>query len=88
VVPGSKGRKGTTDPNAASSDKVNVSLLGDRLKIKLEEKGIGAINNKKDIVDMLLKRGLSYPSSYNVSREVVQETLAQNRDIQYLVDIH
>ncbi|MGR5863196.1 stage II sporulation protein P [Bacillus pacificus] len=79
---------GTTDPNAASSDKVNVSLLGDRLKIKLEEKGIGAINNKKDIVDMLLKRGLSYPSSYNVSREVVQETLAQNRDIQYLVDIH
>lgn len=65
-----------------------MSLLGDRLKIKLEEKGIGAINNKKDIVDMLLKRGLSYPSSYNVSREVVQETLAQNRDIQYLVDIH
>lgn len=58
---------------------MNVSLLGDRLKIKLEEKGIGAINNKKDIVDMLLKRGLSYPSSYNVSREVVQETLAQNR---------
>ncbi|MDF9478247.1 stage II sporulation protein P [Bacillus cereus] len=79
---------GTTNPNAASSDKVNVSLLGDRLKMKLEEKGIGAINNKADIVDMLLNRGLNYPSSYNISREVVQEALAQNKDIQYLVDIH
>ncbi|MFX3624142.1 MAG: stage II sporulation protein P [Ectobacillus sp.] len=79
---------GTTDPNAASSDKVNVSVLGERLAAKLEEQGIGATNNKTDIVKMLLARGLNYVSSYNVSREVVTEALNQNRDIKYLIDIH
>ncbi|GAA3324966.1 hypothetical protein GCM10020331_054940 [Ectobacillus funiculus] len=46
---------GTTNPNAASSDKVNVSILGERLAAKLEEQGIGATDNHVDIVDMLLK---------------------------------
>lgn len=79
---------GTKEPNAASSDKVNVSILGERLAAKLEEQGIGATDSDADIVDMLLKRGLNYVSSYNVSREVVQEAMNQNQNFRYLIDIH
>nr|WP_239534575.1 stage II sporulation protein P [Priestia taiwanensis] len=79
---------GVTNPDHASSPKANVSLLGERLKSELEKHGIGAEQDKTDIVQLLLNNKLTYGSSYTMSRKVVQEAMKTNNDIQYLIDIH
>lgn len=80
--------KGVTNPNSASNSKVNVTLVGERLKHSLETKGIGTIVDKTDVYGLLQKNNLLYPSSYTQSRKVVQEAMANNKDIKYLIDIH
>lgn len=82
LIPGAK------SPNQASSPKVNVSLLGERLKKNLEANGIGAIDDKTNIGNELAKRNWNWGSSYKMSRIVVQEALAQDQDLNYLIDIH
>jgi stage II sporulation protein P len=82
LIPGAK------SPNQASSPKVNVSLLGERLKKNLEANGIGAIDDKTNIGNELAKRNWNWGSSYKMSRIVVQEALAQDKDVNFLIDIH
>ena len=82
LIPGAK------SPNQASSPKVNVSLLGDRLKKNLEANGIGAIDDKTNIGAELTKRNWNWGSSYKMSRLVVQNALSQDKDLNYLIDIH
>lgn len=78
----------TKNPDSASSSKANVSLLGERLKKKLEESGIGATDDHTDITQMLLDNNLKFPKSYDMSRTVVEEAMSTNEDIEYLIDIH
>ncbi|KMY43706.1 stage II sporulation protein P [Bacillus sp. FJAT-27916] len=80
--------KGVTDPNAASHSKVNVTLVGDKLKEALEEKGVGAEVDKTDVYALLQKKNLNYASSYTESRKIVEEAIAQKKDAQYYVDVH
>ncbi|MEE6451937.1 stage II sporulation protein P [Gottfriedia acidiceleris] len=82
LIPGAK------SPNQASSPKVNVSLLGERLKKNLEANGIGAIDDKTNIGAELTKRNWNWGSSYKMSRLVVQDALSQDQDLNYLIDIH
>ncbi|WP_088072139.1 stage II sporulation protein P [Gottfriedia luciferensis] len=82
LIPGAK------SPNQATSPKVNVSLLGERMRRNLEANGIGAIDDKTNIGAELAQRNLKYPSSYKMSRAVVQEALSKDRDLDYLIDIH
>lgn len=82
LIPGAK------TPNQASSPKVNVSLLGERLKKNLEAAGIGAVDNKTNIGNELSKRDWNWGSSYKMSRLVVQEAIAQDKNLDYLIDIH
>lgn len=82
LIPGAK------TPDDATSPKVNVSLLGDRLKKNLEANGIGAVDSKANIGSELAKRNLTYPSSYKLSREIVQEAIANDQNLNYLIDIH
>ncbi|MBO9128956.1 stage II sporulation protein P [Bacillus sp. 165] len=79
---------GATKPNQASSPKVNVSLLGDRLQKRLEAQGIPVDHDKTNIGDYLSKKGWDWYKSYNASREVVEEAMAQDKNITYLIDIH
>ncbi|WP_256941194.1 stage II sporulation protein P [Bacillus sp. EAC] len=82
LIPGAK------NPNQASSPKVNVSLLGERLQKNLEADGIGAVDNKTNIGNELVKRNWNWGSSYKMSRVIVQEALAQDKNLNYLIDIH
>ncbi|MEH6940215.1 stage II sporulation protein P [Bacillus sp. JJ664] len=82
LIPGAK------TPNQASSPKVNVSLLGERLKKNLEAAGIGAVDDKTNIGNELSKRDWTWGSSYKMSRLVVQEAIAQDKNLDYLIDIH
>ncbi|WP_033828944.1 stage II sporulation protein P [Bacillus andreraoultii] len=80
--------KGVNNANGALHKDVNITLVGERLSKKLEEKGIGSVVDKTDIPELLAKEGLKYSRSYQASREVVKEALAQNHDLSYLIDVH
>jgi len=78
----------TSDPATAFHSTANITLVGKKLKEELEERGIGVHFEEKDIQSILKKKGWNYWKSYDASRPVVQSALTQNRDIQYLIDIH
>jgi stage II sporulation protein P len=81
--------KGVTDPNKAFHSKVNITLVGERLGKELEERGIGSVVDKMDFTGLLLKKGWNYTNdSYDVSRPVVQDVIAKNRDLTFFFDIH
>ncbi|MBJ8027190.1 stage II sporulation protein P [Bacillus cereus group sp. N21] len=76
------------NPNKATSSVTNISILGDRFREQLENEGIGAVNDKTDVGERLISKGLNDTSSYKMSREVVQEAMAINRELQYFFDLH
>ncbi|MEC2439624.1 stage II sporulation protein P, partial [Bacillus cereus] len=76
------------DPNKATSSVSNISILGDRFREQLEGEGIGATNDKSDVGQKLISRGLNSNSSYKMSREIVQQAMAGNKDLQYFFDLH
>lgn len=80
--------KGARDVSDAQHKEVNITMVGERLGKKLMEKGIGAVIDKTDIPELLAEKGWKYPKSYDASREVVQQALAQNNDFTYLIDVH
>ncbi len=80
--------KGVTDPNAASHSKVNVTLVGDKLKSALEERGVGTEVDKTDVYALLQKKNLNYASSYTESRKIVEEAVAQRKGSHYYIDVH
>ncbi|EMA6343108.1 stage II sporulation protein P [Bacillus cytotoxicus] len=80
----------TNDPNPdkATSSVTNISILGERLREQLENEGIGAIEDKTDVGKRLISKGLNSNSSYKESREIVQEAMARNKELQYFFDLH
>jgi stage II sporulation protein P len=80
--------KGETDPNRAYHSKVNVTNIGDRLKIALESNGIGTEVNRTDIMGDLNKKGLGFAQAYQESRPIVQTAMAEQKELQYFIDIH
>lgn len=79
---------GVDDPNLAHHGEANVTRINERLAEKLEKRGIGTKMETADIGKMLDERGWEYWQSYEASREVAQEAIAANDDIQYVFDIH
>jgi stage II sporulation protein P len=79
---------GVDDPAAAQNSKLNVTKVGEILKNKLEERGIGTYVDKTDVVNLLNKRGWDYGLAYQESRQVVLSAMKHHRDLQYFIDIH
>ncbi len=79
---------GATKLNEASSPEVNVSLLGNKLKELLEAKNIPVVHDSTNMSEYLATKGLNWETAYKGSRQIVQATLAQNKDIKYLIDLH
>lgn len=81
---------GTSLPNEASStnQKVNVSIVGEKLKQQLETNGIPVKHDQTNMGEFLSKRGWNWNDSYKGSREVLKEALAQQNDIAFPIDIH
>lgn len=80
--------KGVTDPNLAYHSKINVTKIGDELKARLAENGIGSIVDKTDVMGLLTKQGLKMASAYMQSRKGVEAAMSSNRDLAYFIDIH
>jgi stage II sporulation protein P len=76
------------DANKAASSVSNISVFGDRLREQLENYGIGTTNDKTDIGKMLVSKGLNSSSSYKMSRQVVQQAMTGNKELQYFFDLH
>ncbi|MDQ0231577.1 stage II sporulation protein P [Metabacillus malikii] len=80
--------EGETDPNRANHSKANVTIVSELLGKAFEERGIGAQIDSTDIQSNLKQKGWNYAKSYTASRPVVQEALANNRELNYIIDIH
>lgn len=77
-----------TGINEAHHSEVNITKVSDRLAQSLEENGIGSSVETADIASILDEKGWEYYQSYNASKPVVKEALANNKDIQFIFDLH
>lgn len=76
------------DPDLAHHDEVNITLVSDRLAKSLEANGIGTQVEDSDIGQILDEKGWEYGESYDAAREVAQEAMAGNDNMQFMFDIH
>jgi stage II sporulation protein P len=80
--------KGVTNPDHASHAEVNVTKLGEKLQEELVQRGIGTDVDTTDTALGLKQKNWTYGKSYDITRPIVQEAMASNQDINYLIDIH
>nr|WP_275695648.1 stage II sporulation protein P [Fredinandcohnia sp. SECRCQ15] len=76
------------DGNKAVDSKTNITIVGELLGKGLEKKGIGVMVDKTNIGKKLKEKGWGTTRSYDISRTVVQEVIANHTNIDYLIDIH
>jgi stage II sporulation protein P len=72
----------------SSNPATNIIAIGDVLKRDLEEQGIGVSHDTSNIGEQLQQKKWGTGKAYIAARENVVETLADNQDIQYLIDMH
>ncbi|MBM7604761.1 stage II sporulation protein P [Metabacillus crassostreae] len=80
--------EGEKDPNRAIHSKANVTLVSELLGKALQDQGIGSQVEETDVQASLKQKGWNYAKSYTASRPVVQEAMASNQELKYLIDIH
>lgn len=80
--------KDTIRPEEAYHSVANITLVGKMLGRAMDQRGLGTKVETVDIVQLLNSRNLDYSSSYNVSRELVQQSQNENKDLEYFIDIH
>lgn len=74
--------------NSSNNEKMNVLIVGDKLKQELETKGIGVEHSSKNVTKELKSRNWNYYQSYSLSRETVQEAMANHQKLKFFIDIH
>lgn len=74
--------------DSSMEEVANVIAVGDKLKQSLEARGIGAQHSRQNATAELATRNWKYNHSYLLSRDTVQEAMANNADLKYLIDIH
>jgi stage II sporulation protein P len=75
--------------NAVSfNENKSIIGVGKKLQLELIERGIGANHSTVNVTEELKKKNWNYNNSYNLSRELVQEAMASEESIRYLIDIH
>lgn len=78
----------TPDDAISSNNSANVVGVGDRLSKELEAMGIGTEHSIINATEKLKEKGLNYNNSYQLSRGLVQEAMANNKNLQFELDIH
>ncbi|WCN38720.1 stage II sporulation protein P [Aneurinibacillus uraniidurans] len=76
------------DPNLAMDAKTNVTLISKRMAKTLEQDGIGSTVGLRDFTGILNQRSASYSLSYAESLKMVKSVMAQDRNLNYFIDIH
>ncbi|NKE06150.1 MULTISPECIES: stage II sporulation protein P [Mesobacillus] len=82
------GLEGAENENEAVDGKTNITIVGDLLGKELEKRGIGASVDKTNIGQELDRKGWLTYKSYEVSRSLVQEAMADNKKLEYFLDLH
>lgn len=77
-----------TNSKDAYHNKVNITLVGERLSEELEKRGIGTYLDTTDIAQKLKDTGKLFRDSYDQSKEVVKAVLAEQEDVQFIFDLH
>ncbi|QDP41770.1 stage II sporulation protein P [Radiobacillus deserti] len=79
-----------TKPSEASStdNATNVVLVGDMLKGALESYGIEVEHDTTNVTKLLVENNWDYEDSYKLSRQTIQSVTAQNKKVEYMIDIH
>lgn len=77
-----------TNPDKAFHKEVNIGKVSERFAQQLAADGIGSQQDHTDIMNVLNENEWTYSQSYKASRPVVEEALANNKDIQYIFDFH
>ncbi|WP_080846505.1 stage II sporulation protein P [Cytobacillus gottheilii] len=78
----------TDDANQAFHEDRNISLVGERLRQSLLNKGVNSIHDETDIMGILDEKGLPFSQSYTVSRDPLNAALEKNQSIKMAFDIH
>ncbi|UVI32056.1 stage II sporulation protein P [Paenibacillus spongiae] len=71
------------DPTSSTK---NITLLGKRLKLKLEEEGVGATTSSTDYPTAIKK--YNWALSYKYSKNTVKEAMASNDRLKFFFDLH
>jgi stage II sporulation protein P len=82
--------QGVSNPEDATSsnNSVNVVGVGDMLSSDLEDKGIGTEHSTINAAQMLHDKGWTSNNAYQYSRGLVQEAMAGDKDLKFMIDIH
>jgi stage II sporulation protein P len=76
------------DDAISSNNAVNVVGVGSQLAANLEAKGIGSEHSTLNAAQRLHEKGWNANNSYQFSRGLVQEAMAGDPDLKFLIDIH
>lgn len=78
--------KGITKPDLAYDPDINITLVGKRLKEKVEAQGIPVVQETTDYPSTV--QSFQYAKSYAYSAQTVKTALAQNEKIGMIFDVH
>lgn len=76
------------DQAVSFNENANIIAVGNMLKEELVKKGIGVQHSTANVTNELKKRNWNYNNSYALSRQHIQEAMAVQETIHYLIDIH
>ncbi|MED4112321.1 stage II sporulation protein P [Priestia megaterium] len=82
------GMQGEANENKAVDNKTNITLVGQMLGMELKADGIGSEVDTTNMTQKLNEKGWGTGRAYMMSRNVVETALQQNKDVDYLIDIH
>jgi stage II sporulation protein P len=78
--------KNITNPDLAYDKDINVTLVGQRLKTKIESYGIPVMQSTADYPATV--PSFQYAKSYAYSAQTVKDALARNSSLSMIFDIH
>lgn len=76
------------DPIMAADNEKNVTLVGEKLANSLKKREVNALHDQTDIQQILKDKGLSYPDSYEIAKEIIMKALDENSKMKLVIDIH
>ncbi|WP_096189600.1 stage II sporulation protein P [Evansella halocellulosilytica] len=79
---------GNDDPNLATHNEVNITMVGEEFGKELEKRGFNVIVDTTNMTNKLHEREWETHQSYELSREIVDSTLEEDPDIDFFFDLH
>ncbi|MFD2704124.1 stage II sporulation protein P [Salibacterium lacus] len=74
--------------DSAFHQDVNITMVGKHLGKELEERGVQTFVDTTDITQRLHQKGWEFPRSYDVSRNVIQNDIKENKQLEMFFDLH